>query len=367
MYAYIRNLLFLFDAERMHRLVLSGLRLIYLIPGIGALMRALFVYRDPALASTVMGIRFPNPVGLAAGFDKYGRCVRPLLDLGFGFIEAGTVTPVKQKGNPRKRLYRLPRQHALINRMGFPSKGVDRFVRRLVENPRHGRLGINIGKNKNTANEEAAEDYLRCLRTVYTYGDYVAINISSPNTPGLRALQEGEALDRLLGELKTEQLMLGKTRRIYVPLAVKLSPDLSDEALDEIAELALKHKIDAIIATNTTMMRTGVENELLSSEAGGLSGRPLKLRATQVVRRLYNHLQGQVAIIGVGGIENDEDAWERMVAGADLVQVYTGFIYEGPLIAKRINAGIARRIHGTGATNLAEALEKARSGEHLIR
>lgn len=367
MYKLLRSLLFRLNAERSHQLALVGLKLVHLVPGVGLIMRALFRHDDPVLATKVMGLDFPNPVGLAAGLDKNVNCVRPLLDLGFGHIEVGTVTPRPQPGNAKTRLFRLPAHGALINRMGFPSIGVDAFVRRLQRANKHGIVGVNIGKNKATPNDQAVEDYLTCFRAVYANADYVAINISSPNTPQLRALQNRDKLGTLLAALKNEQLMLGKTRRIYVPLAVKVSPDLDDEGIADIAALALEHKIDAIIATNSTVERTGIENELLATEAGGLSGLPLKPRALLVVRTLYNHLQGEIPIIGVGGIASADDAWEMMVAGADLVQVYTGLIYEGPALARRICRGLARRVHGTGATSLAEALAAARSGVHLMR
>lgn len=367
MYPLLRQLLFLLDPEQGHRLILNVLRLVQRIPGLLPLLRAVYGVRSETLASEVMGLTFPNPVGLAAGLDKNAECVPAFLGLGFGSVELGTVTPVAQPGNSPKRLFRLPRQHALINRMGFPSVGVDRFLSNLRTVDKPGIIGINIGKNKNTPNESAADDYLAAFRAVYSIADYVTINVSSPNTPQLRALQTGEALGELLATLKHEQIMLGKTRRVYVPIALKIAPDLDSSELETIAELALEHKIDAVIATNTTIDRSGVEHELLAQETGGLSGLPLKEKTTEVIRTLYNVLKGRIPIIGVGGIENADDAWEKMVAGADLVQVYTGFIYQGPALVKRICRGLEKRIQVAGCKNLGEALEMARSGVHLMR
>ena len=367
MYPLLRQLLFLLDPEQGHRLILNLLRFAQRIPGAVPLLRAIYGVRSNRLATEVMGLSFPNPVGLAAGLDKNAQCVPALLGLGFGSVELGTVTPVAQPGNSPKRLFRLPRQHALINRMGFPSVGVEKFLKNLRTDGKPGVIGINIGKNKNTPNEKAVDDYLTAFRSVYAIADYVAINISSPNTPQLRALQTGDALGDLLTALKHEQIMLGKTRRVYVPIALKIAPDLDTNELENIAALALLHKIDAVIATNSTIDRSGVEHELLSQEIGGLSGRPLKEKSTEVIRTLYNQLKGNIPIIGVGGIENADDAWEKMVAGADLVQVYTGFIYQGPAIAKRICSGLEKRIQVSGCKSLGEALEKARSGVHLMR
>lgn len=367
MYPLIRTLLFLLDAETSHQLTLFLLRIVNKIPGLPALLRALYRPHSNALAVELMGLQFPNPVGLAAGLDKNAECVPALFNIGFGAIEIGTVTPRPQPGNETKRLFRLPRHHALINRMGFPSVGVDAFLKNLRGGNRTGVVGINIGKNKNTSNDQAIDDYLSAFRAVYASANYVTINISSPNTPNLRDLQSGNALDDLLNALKHEQIMLGKTRDIYVPIALKIAPDLDEGEIVAIADLVQKHKLDAVIATNTTIERNGVEDELLATEIGGLSGRPLKERSTQVVRILYNHLKGTIPIIGVGGIENADDAWERLVAGADLIQVYTGFIYEGPAIVKSICRGLEKRVLAAGCNTLTEAVEMARTGIHLMR
>lgn len=359
--------MFTLDAELSHRLVLNLLRFTYLIPGIGVLLRMTARFSNDGLQSEVMGIHFPNPIGIAAGLDKNARYYRPLLDLGFGSIELGTVTPKPQSGNSPKRMFRLPSKRAIINRMGFPSIGVEHFARNLRRHGKHGVIGVNIGKNKTTPNERAVEDYLAAFRAVYGLADYVAINISSPNTPHLRAFHQHDKLIELLEPLKNEQEMLGKTRRVYMPIALKISPDLNDEEIENIARIAVDQRLDAIIATNTTISRDGIEDELLSTEPGGLSGQPLKDKSTEVIRKFYNHLQGKVPIIGIGGIENADDAWEKMVAGADLLQIYTGFIYEGPMLAKNICVGLAKRVQASGFETLTEAVKQARTGIHLMR
>lgn len=363
----VRPILFLLDAEFSHRLTLRVLRTLYLIPGISFIVRLIWGGRTHDIGIDAMGMHFPNPVGLAAGLDKNGGNARFFSDIGFGFIELGTVTPKRQSGNPRKRLFRLPKHRALINRMGFPSIGVNHFLLRLRMAGRRGIVGINIGKNASTPIDKASDDYLAALQAVYPYASYIAINISSPNTSQLRQLQKESGLDELLGVLKNEQIMMGKTRHHYVPIAVKIAPDLTDDEIVTIAELVMKHKIDAVIATNTTVERTGIENELLAQESGGLSGPPLKHMSTEIIRKLYNQLQGKVPIIGIGGIETAADAWEKMVAGADLVQLYTAFIYEGPAVVRRITRGLERRVRTSGCANLTDAIQKARSGIHLMR
>jgi dihydroorotate dehydrogenase len=251
--------------------------------------------------------------------------------------------------------------------MGFNSIGAEAFVRNLRKQGRPGIIGINIGKGKDTANEQTIEDYLKTFTAVYAYADYVAINISSPNTPGLRDLQDRQKLDELLGRLKHEQVALGKTRRVYVPIAIKISPDLDDDRITAIAQLALTHRLDAIIATNTTISRPGVEGHPCACEHGGLSGRPLKDLSTAAIKKLYSQLQGRVPIIGLGGVENAEDAWEKLVAGADLIQIYTALIYQGPRVVQDIVSGLARRVETSGCATLAETVAKARSGIRLMR
>lgn len=343
------------------------MRCITYLPGGRRLLRVLFADRTPTVPVELMGLRFPNPVGLAAGLDKNARQPNAFSDLGFGFIELGTVTPLAQTGNPPKRLYRLPERNAIINRMGFNNIGVEAFTRNLRKAGRSGIVGINIGKNKDTTDEQTIDDYLKAFSAIYAYADYVAINVSSPNTPGLRDLQDQQRLDKLLHRLKHEQLELGKTRGVYVPIAVKISPDLDDDHIDTIARLAVRHRLDAIIATNTTVSRPGLEGHPHSPEQGGLSGYPLKDLSTAVIRKLYGELRGRVSIIGVGGVENAEDAWEKLVAGADLVQIYTALTYQGPRVVQEIVCGLARRVETSGCNTLAETVIKARSGIHLMR
>jgi dihydroorotate dehydrogenase len=283
-----------------------------------------------------MGLNFPNPVGLAAGMDKNAEYIDSLAALGFGFIEVGTVTPRPQSGNPKPRLFRLPRAGAVINRMGFNNQGVDQLVKNIQQASFGGLIGINIGKNFDTPLEKAVDDYLVCLHKVYAVADYVTVNISSPNTPGLRQLQLGEELERLLSALKNAQLQLAKVHKKYVPLVVKIAPDLSDAELVAIANQLLASQIDGVIATNTTLSRVGVENQPSANEMGGLSGAPLLGRATQVVQQLSATLQGQIPIIAAGGVMSGADAQEKIKAGASLVQIYTGLIYRGPMLVKEI-------------------------------
>lgn len=359
MYKLLRALLFRLEAETSHRLTRAALR----APGAAAFLRARYSQRVPSLPVEVMGRRFANPVGLAAGLDKDAECVAALAALGFGFLELGTVTPRPQAGNPPPRLFRLTRHHALINRMGFPSAGLEVFLANLHRAGHPCPLGVNLGKNRDTPLERAADDYLEALRAVYPHADYVAVNVSSPNTPGLRALQEGDALGRLLAALKAEQTALAGRHGRYVPLALKIAPDLDDGEIEEIARLLRVHCLDAVIATNTTVARPGLQDEPLAREPGGLSGAPLKALSTAVIRKLYARLQGEVPIIGVGGIETAEDAWEKMTAGADLVQLYTGLIYEGPQIVREITTGLVQKVRASGCATLKEALAKARRAE----
>jgi dihydroorotate dehydrogenase len=355
-YSLIRPLLFTLDPERVHDLTFTLLR----APLTACLLRGAWGARVPALPVEVMGLHFPNPLGLAAGLDKNATAVGPLAAMGFGFLELGTVTPRPQPGNPRPRLFRLPHAAAIINRMGFNSAGLDAFLANLARAPRTVPLGINLGKNKDTPAERTLDDYLTGLRAVYAHADYVTINISSPNTPGLRALQEEAALADLLAGLKAEQARLAVQHGRHVPIALKIAPDLDEAALERIARLLLEHRLEAVIATNTTITRPGVEHEPLAGEAGGLSGRPLKILATQAVRRLYATLQGHIPIIGVGGIETADDAWEKLVAGADLVQVYAAFIYRGPGLVRDLVAGLAEKTREYGAATLAGAVAQAR-------
>lgn len=339
LYALARSLLFRLDPETAHDLALKGLRAL----GPGARLLGAAPEGDGE-ARTVMGIRFPNAVGLAAGLDKNGEYLGALGALGFGHVEIGTVTPRPQPGNSRPRLFRLERHEALINRFGFNNVGVEQLLRNVEASGYRGVLGINIGKNANTPLERAADDYLACLEAVYARADYVTVNISSPNTRNLRDLQSKERLGELLSALVERRAKLANGARPK-PLAVKIAPDLDESQCDAICELALAHGIDALIATNTTLSRVGVEGHPCASEAGGLSGRPVFARSTDVLSALARRLEGRVPLIGVGGILSGADARAKITAGASLVQVYTGFIYRGPSLI----AEARRAIAATGA------------------
>lgn len=335
LYSLARQLLFRLDPETAHHVALSG---ITLTEKLGFLALLPPVPENPVEA---MGLRFPNPVGLAAGLDKNGDHIDGLAALGFGFIEVGTVTPRPQPGNPKPRLFRLPEAGAIINRMGFNNLGVDHLVRQVERCRYQGVLGINIGKNFDTPLEKAADDYVACLDRVYAHASYVTVNISSPNTKGLRNLQSGDALAALLEPLKNRQAMLATVHGRHVPLAVKIAPDLEPADVEVVAEQLLRFEIDGVIATNTTLGRTGVEHLRHGGEAGGLSGLPVRPASTRVLRELSAALGGKLAVIGVGGISDGASAAEKIEAGADLVQVYTGFIYEGPKLVREAAAGIA--------------------------
>ncbi len=327
MYSLLRPALFQLDPETAHHLTLSSLRTAYSL-GLSGMLAP----RPPGDPRTVMGLTFPNPVGLAAGLDKNGDCIDGLAALGFGFIEIGTVTPLPQPGNPRPRLFRLPQAGAIINRMGFNNDGVDKLIENVRRADYRGILGINIGKNAATPIENAADDYLICLRKVYAHAGYVTVNISSPNTKNLRQLQGGDELDALLAELKAEQEKLAQQHGKYVPLAVKIAPDLDTDQIKNIARLLMRHRIDGAIATNTTLSRVGVENLPHGAETGGLSGAPVRDKSTAVIRALAAELQNALPIIGVGGILSGADAAEKISAGAALVQIYSGLIYRGPAL-----------------------------------
>ena len=335
LYCLARPLLFSLDPETAHDLTIHGLAR---VARTGLLNLALSA-PPKCEPRSVMGLTFPNPVGLAAGLDKNGECIAGLAALGFGFLEIGTVTPRPQPGNPKPRMFRLPEANALINRLGFNNHGVDQLIENVQRANYHGILGINIGKNFDTPIERAAEDYLACLRKVYPYASYVTLNISSPNTQNLRELQGADALDDLLAQMKAEQARLADQHGKYVPLALKIAPDLDDAQIQSISERLIQHKIDAVIATNTTLARDGVAHLPHGNEAGGLSGAPVKEKSTAVIRALHEKLGGTLPIIGVGGILNGSDAREKIEAGAQLVQIYTGLIYRGPdLVPEAIQA-----------------------------
>ncbi|MEP7265859.1 MAG: quinone-dependent dihydroorotate dehydrogenase [Bacteroidota bacterium] len=329
---FIRPVLFAIDPEKVHHLVFSLLKWSCRIPFVGGLIKNQFSVNDPSLGVNKMGLHFPNPVGLAAGFDKDARLFKELSYLGFGFIEIGTVTPKPQDGNDKPRLFRLPFYKALINRMGFNNDGVDNAVLRLRK--KHQVLiGGNIGKNKITPNENAIDDYLYCFNALHDVVDYFVVNVSSPNTPGLRALQEKEPLQNLLTAIQEVNNKKEKPK----PVLIKIAPDLSSQQIDEIIEIVHTTGLAGIVATNTTISREGISDmEQHSGEQGGLSGLPVKDRSTAVIKRIREKAGDEIIIIGVGGIFTAEDALEKLNAGADLVQVYTGFIYEGPSMVKRI-------------------------------
>ena len=338
-YPLIRPLLFALDPETAHALAFESL-------DFAARMRVagLAVARAPGDPVEVMGLAFPNRVGVAAGLDKNAEHVDGLAALGVGHIECGTVTPRAQPGNPRPRLFRIAEADALINRMGFNNLGLDAFLANVARARFDGVLGLNIGKNFDTPNERAADDYVACLRGCYVRASYVTVNVSSPNTKGLRDLQHEGTLAKLVARLKAEQRELAQRHGKYTPLALKIAPDLGGDAIDGIARLLVAHGVDAVIATNTTVTRDGVEGLTHATESGGLSGRPLRERATDVVRRLARALDGALPIIGVGGILSGADAKAKLEAGAALVQIYTGLIYRGPaLVAECVRATSGQR------------------------
>ncbi|GAB2560062.1 quinone-dependent dihydroorotate dehydrogenase [Spirosoma areae] len=344
----ILPLLFRFDAETIHHVITRLLQLALSIPGVSALCRHLYVLEDKRLARTVFGLTFPNPVGMAAGFDKNAELVHELSDLGFGFVEIGTVTPRPQPGNPRPRLFRLKADGGLINRMGFNNKGVGPATDRLrqfaqKQNQRRVIVGGNIGKNKDTANEHAEDDYLFSFRELFEVVDYFVVNVSSPNTPGLRDLQEREPLTKLLSALQQEN----RQHPAPKPILLKIAPDLTNGQLDDIVAIVAETGIAGVIATNTTISRANLTTDSDVVErvgAGGVSGRPLRERSTEVIRYLHQQSAGAFPIIGVGGIFSADDAQEKLRAGASLVQIYTSFIYEGPGLAKRINQGLLQSL-----------------------
>jgi dihydroorotate dehydrogenase len=341
LYKFLRFCLFLLPAEISHDLGLKGLGLLHRL-GLSQFLGSAV----PELPLTLFGLRFANPVGLAAGLDKNADYLDALGALGFGFVEVGTVTPRPQPGNPKPRLFRLAPEQAIINRMGFNNKGLQHMLARLQSRSYKGVVGVNIGKNLTTPVEKAAEDYLLCLRGVYPYADYVVVNLSSPNTPGLRSLQFGEQLRSLLQELKLEQARLEVEQDRKVPLLLKVAPDLTDEEIVNIADVLLQTGMEGVIVSNTTISRTGVELSPLSSEAGGLSGAPLTRMSTRVLGKMVEALNGAIPVIGVGGVMQGEDAGAKIRAGATLVQLYTGFIYTGPtLVKKAVQACAQAREH----------------------
>jgi dihydroorotate dehydrogenase len=336
LYRLARSALFQLDPETAHNLALKSMC------ALGPAVALLGAGSDPGEERTVMGIRFPNPVGLAAGMDKNAEYLEPLAALGFGHLEVGTVTPRPQPGNPKPRMFRLVEHEAIINRMGFNNVGVEQMLRNIGKSPFRGVLGINIGKNAATPIERAADDYLACLDAVYDRATYVTVNISSPNTRNLRDLQSKEKLDELLDAIMARRDSLAQRTGKVKPLAVKIAPDLDDTQIAAIAELALKHRIDGLIATNTTIGRTGVEGHRNAVEAGGLSGRPVLRISTDILRKLAAILKGRIPLIGVGGILAGADAKAKIDAGASLVQIYTGFVFRGPALIADVRRALKR-------------------------
>jgi len=330
-YPIVRPALFKLDPERAHELTFQQLRFMN-----GTPLELFYRQNLPSRPVSCMGLTFKNALGLAAGLDKNAECIDAFAAMGFGFVEVGTVTPRAQAGNDKPRMFRLVEAGGIINRMGFNNLGVDHLVENVKKARFNGVLGINIGKNKDTPVEQGKEDYLICMEKVYAHAGYIAINISSPNTPGLRSLQYGEALDELLSSIKQKQKELEKRHLKYVPLAVKIAPDLSEEELIQVADSLIRHQIDGVIASNTTLDRSLVSGLKHAEEAGGLSGRPVQSRSTAVIQRLSQELQGRLPIIGVGGIDSLTAAREKIAAGATLVQIYSGFIYQGPGLIKDI-------------------------------
>lgn len=344
----LKPLLFRLPAETAHELGMAALEYGLGFPGMKAVSRAL-TEDSGLLSSERFGLRFENPIGIAAGFDKNARVVNELAALGFGFVEIGTVTFRPQPGNPKPRLFRLPEDGALINRLGFNNEGAEAIAGRLRRLKRSCVVGVNIGRNKDVPNEEALENYLATFDLVHEFSDYVTVNVSSPNTPNLRELQSAESLAELLGGIQARNCELGAK-----PILVKIAPDLSEAELGEIAAITLECGISGIIATNTTVSRTGLVSD--PGESGGLSGRPLRSRSTQVVSTLFRHLGGRIPVIGVGGVFSAEDAFEKIAAGASLVQIYTGFVYGGPGCARRIKRGLSEIIASKGFTSFSEAV-----------
>ncbi len=333
----IRPLLFLFDPEKVHHFTFATIRFLCMIPGVSHVFKSLYLVEDIRLEKQLFGLTFKNPVGLAAGFDKDAKLYNELSNFGFGFIEIGTLTPKPQEGNPKKRLFRLKADSAIINRMGFNNGGVEEAVFRLKKN--NGVLiGGNIGKNKMTPNESAVEDYKLCFDALFDYVDYFVVNVSSPNTPNLRALQDKEPLTQLLNDLQIEN----SKKQSRKPILLKIAPDLTNEQLLDIIDIVADTKIDGVIATNTTISRENLQDQN-KTEVGGLSGKPLTNRSTEVIRFLCERSQKAFPIIGVGGIHSAKDAIDKLEAGADLIQLYTGFIYEGPKLVAQINKAILDR------------------------
>lgn len=343
MYPLLRSLLFQFDPEKVHYFTTDMLNATLKVPGAKAIFKKAFCVEDKRLEKELFGIKFPNPVGLAAGFDKNATMYNDLAYCGFGFIEIGTITPKGQPGNDKPRLFRLKEDEAIINRMGFNNNGVEEAVANLKKRNTKVIIGGNIGKNKVTANEDAVLDYITSFNVLFPYVDYFVVNVSSPNTPNLRELQDKEPLTQLLATLKKENLAQATPK----PILLKIAPDLNEDQLNDIVSILQEVQIEGVIATNTTIDRSNLKTDSKTVEAigaGGLSGKPVRKKSTEVIKYLRQHLGPKFPIIGVGGIHSAEDALEKLEAGADLIQIYTGFIYEGPALVKRINQALLKQL-----------------------
>lgn len=346
-----RSVLRRIPAEAAHSLAMRALRVVSAVPGLAAALRSRVLRGDPRLQVTALGRTFASPLGAAAGIDKDARCFEALGALGFGFVEVGTVTAQGQSGNPGKRVWRLIEDRALLNRMGFPNAGADAVARRLRDRSSPAIVGINLGKSRVVPVQEAGADYRAAVTRLAPHADYLVVNVSSPNTPGLRAMQAVEPLRELIAAVQDELGALG----VEVPLLVKIAPDLSDEELDAIADLALELGLDGIVATNTTVQREGLRSDpSLWSHDGGISGAPLKERSLRVLERLHARAGDRLVLVSVGGIETADDVWRRILAGATLVQAYTGFVYGGPLWPARVNRRLARLLRASGRSSLEE-------------
>ena len=360
LYSLVKPVLFTLDPEHAHDLTMHKMHLVSKAPWLLAPLEKIFAKRVPSLPVSCMGITFDNPVGLAAGLDKDARALPAFSALGFAGVELGTVTPKPQPGNEKPRMFRLLEDQALINRMGFNSAGVDCFIENISRTENSAVVGINIGKNAVTAIGDAHYDYVSALQRVYSSADYITVNISSPNTKSLRDLQNENFLDALLLQIKTAQKKCEKVHKRYVPIALKVAPDLEPDEIETIAELVMSHQFDAIIATNTTVARPDSLQSKHADEAGGLSGTPVKDMSTECIRQFYKLLKGQVQIIGVGGIANADDAWEKLIAGADFLQIYSMFIYQGPSIVQEIVSGLESKMKQQGFDTLSDAMTALR-------
>jgi len=364
MYSFVRPALFALDPEHAHDLTMANLAAVSKVPFLISRINQMFGKCVPDLPVNCMGLDFRHPVGLAAGLDKDARALPAFSAMGFSGVEMGTVTPKPQAGNTKPRMFRLPEDEALINRMGFNSKGVDAFMHNIRKTETTAVAGINIGKNAVTPINDAHLDYTSALQRVYSKADYIAVNISSPNTKSLRELQNEESLDELLAKLKATQMKCEKVHKTYVPIALKVAPDLNSNEIEDIAELVIAHQFDAIIASNTTVSRPDTLRNKHAHETGGLSGAPVKDLSTDCIRQFYKMLEGEAQIIGVGGIKTADDAWEKMLAGADYVQIYSQFIYQGPGMIGDIVKGLKAKVQAHGFDDLPTALKELREKNH---